>query len=173
MPCSPWRLQKETESGVALAAWLLRTCGEHGHRLPTCRVSETLRAPQLAPARDPCSSSNNACYGLEPPHLSLTCISLALPPTGVLGKPANRARFSPESCENEWLKIARNYPGLLLPWEGRAGEGCRAGHSGYISSVSRAPWEKAEDSAPWPGNQASRARAVGPSGLRAAAGHAD
>ena len=147
---------------MALAAWVLRTCGEHGHQLPTCRVSETLRAPQLVPARDPCSSSSNACYGLEPPRLSLTCISLALLPTGVLGKPANRARFSPKSCENEWLKIARNYPGLLLPWEGRAGEGCQAGHSGYISSVSRAPWEKAEDSAPWPGNQASRALAVGP-----------
>ena len=71
-----------------MAAWLLRTCGKHGQRLPACQVSETLRAPQLAPARDPrsSSSSSNASYGLEPTRLSLTCISSALPPTGGVRK---------------------------------------------------------------------------------------
>ncbi|XP_043736472.1 collagen alpha-1(I) chain-like [Cervus elaphus] len=58
----------------------------------------------VGPSPDPhSSSSSNARYGLEPPRLSLTCISSALPPTGVLGKPANRTRFSPESSPGPTL----------------------------------------------------------------------
>lgn len=88
-------------------AWLLWTCGEHGHQAAHLPGLGDPDGSPVGPSPDPrSSSSSNARYGLEPPRLSLTCISSALPPTGVLGKPANRTRFSPESCENEWLKIA-------------------------------------------------------------------